>query len=520
MSLSVRRHRSLRDLVIALIAGLILPTTLFAAWVATRLATVEHRIGEAPGINVGLMQIGLGGLLLLLLCGWIALVTVRRISASMKALSDAALALGNGEPMPPVSATIAEMHEVIQSLKRAGAALAKRSAERERAEAAMLESDLRMHDFAETASDWFWETDIGHRFSYLSSRNRALLPDTAERMGKTPWECAVDAGSDPEKWREHRALMERHEPFRGFVYETKVKRRVERTFSVSGKPVFGASGEFLGYRGTARDITEEIRAERALRKAKIAADAANLAKSRFLANTSHELRTPLNAIIGFSEMLQAGYAGPLQPRQDEYINLIHQSGTHLLTVINAILDLAKIEAGKLDLYDKAPVHPAEIAQNCVDILRESARDQRLRLSLAVDPALAPIVADATRLKQILLNLLANAIKFTPADGEVALGVRRDDAGAAEFTVSDNGPGMTADEIAIALEPFGQVDARLARRHDGTGLGLPLAKQLAELHGGSLRIDSKPGRGTRVTVTLPQCEPIIAAERRTLLAATG
>jgi two-component system cell cycle sensor histidine kinase PleC len=217
---------------------------------------------------------------------------------------------------------------------------------------------------------------------------------------------------------------------------------------------------------------------------------------------SHELRTPLNAIIGFSEALELGMAGSLQPRQAEYAGLIHQSGEHLHNVINDILDLAKVDAGKLELHEETAIDPRDVVDACVTLMKSHAVAGSVALSVDATSRLPYLRADATRLKQILLNLVSNAIKFTEAGGEVVVSVRHGDDGGIAFAVRDTGPGMTEREIATALEPFGQVDASHTRRHEGTGLGLPLAQRLAELHGGSLVVSSVKGRGTTVTVTLP------------------
>jgi signal transduction histidine kinase/CheY-like chemotaxis protein len=370
-------------------------------------------------------------------------------------------------------------------------------AETERAQG----SEGRFRDFTETGSDWYWETDPDHRFSHMAGRGRTVNRDTCV-IGMQPWECAADTTTEPEKWHECRALMDRHERFRGFVYVLNDDQGKGPTITVSAKPVFDAAGQFLGYRGTARDITEEAVAERGLRAAKAAAETANLAKSQFLANMSHELRTPLNAIIGFSEMLAAGMAERLTPQQQGYVANIHEGGELLLRVINDVLDLARIDAGKFVLREEEGVELGRVANSCITLVRGQANIGGLNLLLEIEDRIPLVIADSTRLTQICLNLLSNAIKFTDTGGSVILAVRRAESGGIALEVRDTGSGMTAAEVEVALQPFGQVDGGLARRHNGTGLGLPLARQLAELHGGSLRVSSEKGRGTTIIVTLP------------------
>jgi PAS domain S-box-containing protein len=360
----------------------------------------------------------------------------------------------------------------------------------------------RFRDFAMTSSDWFWETDVNHRFSYLSEGIGTFGFSARDLVGRSREEIAAASGNTVVRWDEHLALLERHEPFRDFVYTWKNAAGREGVASVSGNPFFDSAGRFLGYRGTGRDITEQVRSESLLRETKEAAEAANMAKSQFLANMSHELRTPLNAIIGFSESLELGIRGPLEPEQIEYIRLIHQSGEHLHNVINDILDLAKVDAGKFELHEEERVDPRAIVDSTVTLMRSHAIAGEIRLSTKIRGPLGLLICDSTRLKQILLNLISNALKFTERDGSVVVAVHRGPDGSIVFEVRDTGGGMTAEEVDIALQPFGQVESGHTRRHEGTGLGLPLAQKLAELHGGSLCIQSEKGRGTTVIVTLP------------------
>ncbi|MFZ6757718.1 response regulator [Undibacterium sp. Ji50W] len=237
---------------------------------------------------------------------------------------------------------------------------------------------------------------------------------------------------------------------------------------------------------------------------------ASLMKSEFLANMSHELRTPLNAIIGFSEILRDGLMGEMNTRQSEGINDIFNSGKHLLSLINDILDLSKIEAGKMNVNFEA-VSVAPLVQSSLQIVREQALIQGLQLSAEVQENLGEAWLDEVKIKQIIYNLLSNAVKFTPEGGKVSIAARRVDgvkiAGGRyehylEISVSDTGIGMSAEEQTRLFRPFTQIDSSLARRHQGTGLGLALVKRMAELHGGSVTLHSEPDQGSTFTVLLP------------------
>ena len=235
--------------------------------------------------------------------------------------------------------------------------------------------------------------------------------------------------------------------------------------------------------------------------AKEAAETSNRLKSEFLANMSHELRTPLNAILGFSEMIGAEIGGAVFPRHRAYANDIHSAGAHLLSLINDILDLSKAEAGKLELRCER-VDIAELIEECVRLVRGRAAEHDLRIRLAMG-ALSPLFVDRLRVKQILLNLLSNAIKFTPKGGQVSVDATCEADGQLVIHICDTGIGIAPDMIALAFEPFRQVDSILSRKFEGTGLGLPLVKTFVELHGGNVTIESALGKGTTVTVRFPQ-----------------
>jgi signal transduction histidine kinase len=249
----------------------------------------------------------------------------------------------------------------------------------------------------------------------------------------------------------------------------------------------------------AKDQAE--RAAAAAEGARREAEASSRTKSEFLANMSHELRTPLNAIIGFSEIIRDALFGPIEPNYREYAQDIHSSGQHLLQLINDVLDLSKLAVGRLSLREEE-VDLRSILETARRLTSERARRGSVDLVVAAGPDLPRVLADELRLKQIVLNLVSNAVKFTPPGGQVTISARAANGGGLEIAVSDTGIGMTTQEIPIALEPFRQLDSALSRRYEGTGLGLPLAKTLTELHEGSLKIESAPGRGTTVVVHLP------------------
>ncbi|PIW25806.1 MAG: hypothetical protein COW30_18205 [Rhodospirillales bacterium CG15_BIG_FIL_POST_REV_8_21_14_020_66_15] len=255
------------------------------------------------------------------------------------------------------------------------------------------------------------------------------------------------------------------------------------------------------------EISERDRAEKELLRSKAEVECANRAKTEFLAHMSHELRTPLNAVLGFAEVVRdidPQRAKPGQIRQ--YVQYIHDSGRHLLSLINDLLDISRIEVGGMDL-DVQPVDLRETVESCMTIVSERASKAGLRLVTGRLPGdLGSVQADPTRLRQILLNLMINAVKFTPRGGTVSVDVRRSTDGGVEFMVSDTGIGIAPEDMSRVLEPFSQVRHSHVTRNEGTGLGLPLAKAFAELHGGSLRLESEVGKGTTARVVIPAAPP--------------
>ncbi len=287
-------------------------------------------------------------------------------------------------------------------------------------------------------------------------------------------------------------------------YETEMYTKNGRVIVVnmSGHAVRMGPDAVQYFECTVYDVTERRNAEDALRQAMKEADFANRSKSEFLANMSHELRTPLNAIIGFSEIIKDQLFGPVgRPQYVEYAHDIYDSGELLLSLINDILDMSKIEAGKRTLIE-SEIDLGETVRSVIRLVSVRAKSGRIRLVINMPHDLPHVRVEEKALKQIFTNLLTNAIKFTPEGGSVTLEAALQPSGGLAVRVIDTGIGMKAEDIPVALSPFGQIENVLSRKSQGTGLGLPLTKALVELHGGVLTLASEVGKGTAVTVTLP------------------
>ncbi|MBW4539441.1 MAG: PAS domain S-box protein [Myxacorys chilensis ATA2-1-KO14] len=288
----------------------------------------------------------------------------------------------------------------------------------------------------------------------------------------------------------------------GWSGEVTCSRRNGETFPalVSVGPILDEKNRATAVSIITRDITQQKNYEAELAAKNLELERASQLKSDFLANMSHELRTPLTSILGFSSILQKQIFGDLNPKQQLYIHQINQSGHHLLGLINDVLDLSKVEAGQMRL-DIAPLVVSELCESTLAIVDEQAKMRDLTVNYLIQPDLEPLMADELRVRQMLLNLLSNAIKFSEDGGEIGLDVRMYEE-CLHLTVWDIGIGIPHDKQHFLFQPFQQIDGSLSRRHEGTGLGLALTRKLAELHAGTVKMQSIEGEGSQFTICLP------------------
>ncbi len=307
---------------------------------------------------------------------------------------------------------------------------------------------------------------------------------------------------DPQRREQFAEIMQAHDIVHDFISQIRRKDGSIIWIAENARALRDWSGKIVCYEGTVEDITAQMEAQIAMREALQRSEEANEAKNAFLAAMSHELKTPLNAVLGFSEILRKEVYGPLgHPSYKGYANDIHSSGAKLLAIINDVLDVARLEGGHITLAEQ-DCHPLDIGENAIALAQRISGTQR-PVALNIPVSLPTVSVDPQRLTQVLVNLLANAIKFTAPTEDISLRSWLDKNGSLSFAVEDKGMGMAPEKIAAALEPFRQLDRSLSRRFEETGLGLPIARALVELHGGKLTIDSAVGRGTVVTIDLPE-----------------
>jgi signal transduction histidine kinase len=374
------------------------------------------------------------------------------------------------------------------------------------ARAAEEESSAAQHQLLvalENISQGFILYDEDDRIALFNARMKELHPAIADiiRVGTSfedlmrvsvARDAVVPPPGDVEEWT-RRSIAEHRRPTK--PYEIRLSSGTWLVIDERRLP----DGRIVGVH---TDVSDAKRREVALRTATIQAESSNRAKTEFLARMSHELRTPLNAIIGFAEMIGRQLLGPVgMPRYVEYANDIARSSQHLLGIISDVLDISKIEAGRIQLHEEAIVL-AHLMRECAEMLDASASRDSVSLVVEAPANLPSLVGDPTKIKQILLNLVSNAVKFSRPGGQVRVSAGLEESGWCRILVSDSGIGIAAEDIKRVLEPFGQVDNALNRRRGGTGLGLPIAKALVELHNGTLRVDSTVGTGTTVTLRFP------------------
>ncbi len=376
--------------------------------------------------------------------------------------------------------------------------------DRQKRNAEHATADARKYrDIYESAMEGMFTLDIGGRFLSANPALLALLGYDSEVQLLTEIQDVSKQLYVDQENRETitQALLGQEEV--GSV-PVELYRRDGRTLwvAISAGIIRNADGRAIAFQGSVRDITQWRQDRAAMERAVAAAEMANRAKSEFLTNMSHELRTPLNAIIGFSEIIATEAMGPLTNRAyREYAHDIHDSGQTLLALINDILDLSKIQAGRKELAERLVDIP-RLIRSSLRLVAERADKGEVLLETAIDTDLPPVRGDEVALKQILSNLLSNAVKFTPPGGRVTCGARAEADGSMSIFVQDTGIGMSEKDMATAMEPFRQIEGSHSRNAGGVGLGLPLVRALAELHGGTARLESTVDVGTLVTITLP------------------
>lgn len=389
---------------------------------------------------------------------------------------------------PDLSAELAEVHEQLAS------------------------AEARYRAFAEAGSDWLWETDEDHRFVYYSPRVVKHFGYPLDGvLGRTRRELAQVIGADPdtqetrEKWAAHEADLATRRPFRDFEYAFRKSSGQVGYASISGDPVYSPAGDFKGYRGVGRDVTRRVEAEgyaRQMERERDVAVTTNSVTNQFLATMSHELRTPLNAIIGFSELISSELFGPVgNPKYLDYVHDIHDSSRHLLAIVEDLLNVSRLDVDDRNM-EMEPISALEFVHEAIRMTRTLAQDRSLTLRDKVPDNRLVFQGDRRALRQVMLNLISNAIKFSHPEDEIVISCRPAKENSVEIHVRDTGMGVGAEDLPHVFEPFRMINPHHANSHGGSGLGLWICKRIVDAHGGEIGMESEPDVGTTVTVTLP------------------
>ena len=494
-----------------------------ARWYGTTLdgitVVAAHHRSDLSGWTVGLaspteevdaplwkslMLTGAGGLALLLAALALAAAVGRRIAAPVAALSRAAEKLGRGETAAIPLSPIAEMSRLAQGLENA-ARLRIQAVEQ-------LRYQLQLsRNITDKATDSIFVTDEKGRATFINPEATKTFGFTVEELIDQPLHDRIHHHySDGRPFpREECALEQVH------ATGQSVRNKEDLFFRKDGSAIIvecsnaplEVNGQRVGAVVMARDITEQKAQQEIRRRSQDLEEQnrriqeANLLKSEFLANMSHELRTPLNAVIGFSEVLMDGKAGQLNLAQREYLSDIWTSGKHLLRLVNDVLDLAKVEAGKMELNPETFSVKAAIAEASA-MINATAMKKHIAVNIEAPPQDIVATLDPLRFKQVLYNLLSNAVKFTPDNGVVTLTLSRDDDEQIRLRVQDTGIGIKKEDVPRLFHQFEQLDSGLGRREQGTGLGLALTKRILELQNGSITVESEFGHGSTFVVVLP------------------
>ena len=378
-------------------------------------------------------------------------------------------------------------------------------AQRAIAQESLHRSQERLRDIAESASDWFWEMGPDFRFTFMSDRCYEVTGlSPGDIIGKTRLDIAGEELPEEEQsnWDQYQSILEARKPLKNFQYRWNTTDGRQIHIKLSGLPFWSHDGTFLGYRGAAQNITDMVSHQEELNTAKLEADLANQAKSGFISSMSHELRTPLNGILGFAQLLELHPKFKLNEQQLDYVAQIRHAGDHLLTLINDILDLSKIEAGKVQLSMEA-VSPIQVVESNLELLKPFA--DRNQVSLVADlsdydPS-NTVYADSTRLSQIIMNLCSNAIKYNREGGEVSIRLETTPEKKMRLSVSDTGIGIPENQLNMLFVPFNRLGAE-GSAIEGTGVGLSITQRLVGLMNGEIRVKSDVGKGTVFEVEFP------------------